>query len=297
MPLISAAELDAFRHSDSPPRILDASWHLPAAGRNARKEFAESHLPGADFMDLDLFCDPLASLPNTLSKDIQVTRPQFEALGIHAGQSVVLYDRSDLHSACRAYWIFRLWGFPAEFLYILDGGMKAWDKQGFILSSGIPQKISCPIAITFQSRLLASLAEIKQLLRAPSAQIIDLRHPVRYAGGPEPRGRAGHIPGSFCYPSSACFNAEGCFLPFEKISQRLQDIGVDLSAPLITTCGSGMTAPILNFVLDCLSHPTHSLYDGSWAEWGADQCFPGESSLTERPVETSLQQGPVPQPA
>lgn len=292
MPLISAGQLDTWRHSDSPPCILDASWHLPEKGRNASTEFSEAHIPGARFLDIDLFTQP-SPLPSLLATDSATVTPAFAALGMLPNQPIVFYDRSELHTACRAYWIFRLWGFSPARLFILDGGFNTYNKQGFIISAGVPTKkaTGTPPVVSLQSGLLKTLDQIKDHLHHPKAQIVDLRHPVRFAGGPETRSgvRCGHIPGSFCFPWFVFFNSQGCFLPFEKIFQRLTDIGVDAGLPIITTCGSGITATILNFVLDCLSYPAHALYDGAWAEWGADHPLPGETKgIADRPVGTCL---------
>lgn len=289
-PLISATELNHWRLSDSPPLILDASWHLPATQRHAKNEFLKAHIPNAYFLDLDILNDPHSALPNTLSQNPTQVSAVFKTLGIDTDRSIVFYDRSDLHTACRAYWLFRLWGFPIGSLFVLDGGFDHYDKQGFVTASGVSPIHDQALSISFQPRLYKSLAQMKSQLVDRTAQVIDLRHAVRFAGGPESRAglRRGHIPGSFCFPFSAFFNKEHLFLPLEKIIRRISDIGVDVSSPIISTCGSGMTATILNFVLDCLPHSNHALYDGSWSEWGVDHCFPDEASLAERPIETCL---------
>ena len=147
-----------------------------------------------------------------------------------------------------------------------------------------------PYTVHLEPAFLRTLAQIKTNLAKPTEQIVDMRHAVRYSGGPEIRAgiRRGHIPGSFCFPSISMFDKEGNFLPLEKIRKKLIEIGVDLNAPIITSCGSGTTAPILNFLLDLMNHPQHALYNGSWTEWGAEKLFSGEQSLEERPVETCV---------
>ena len=131
---------------------------------------------------------------------------------------------------------------------------------------------------------------MKTNLNHPTEQVVDMRHPVRYAGGREHRPglRSGHIPKSFSFPFITLFESDGRFKPIERIRKQLTGIGVELDYPIITTCGSGISSAILNFALDLMNHSQHSLYDGSWVEWGIDTLYPGEESLAERPVDTSL---------
>lgn len=131
---------------------------------------------------------------------------------------------------------------------------------------------------------------MKSNLHHPTEQVIDVRHPVRYAGGPElrPAMRTGHIPGSISFPYFTMFETDGTFKPSERILRQLIGIGVDVNSPIVSTCGSGITSAILNFVLDISNHSQNALYDGSWSEWGASRLYNGETDLSERPVETSL---------
>ncbi len=289
--LISPTQLDKFRKNQKSVIILDASWHLPTAERNAKQEFLDKHIIDAHFLDLNEFHDPTNPIPNTLIPDEKILSEKLGALGIRDDYKVIFYDNSDLHSSCRALWMFRLFGHNPHQLYILDGGLAAWEKYGGKTESGDVATTAKQYTVKLHPEFLCSLAQMKENVNNPSAQVIDLRHALRFAGGPEVRPglRRGHIPGSFCFPYTSLFDKEsGRFLPLEKIRRHLSDAGIDVSSKVITTCGSGMTAPIMNFVLELLSHSEHSMYDGSWSEWGAEALYDGEKNLLERPVESSL---------
>ena len=194
-------------------------------------------------------------------------------------------------AAC-SNWMFKAFGHNPHLLYILDGGLKAWEKYGGKMETGQPPITPKTYEARLQTEGLRTLADIKTNLRKPTAQLIDLRHPVRYAGGPESRPgvRSGHIMGSFCLPFMTLFDKnEGTFLPLEKIRKKFHELGVTFNAPIITMCGSGITAASLNFLLDLMAHPDHGLYDGSWAEWGSNQLFQDETDLSERPVTTCIE--------
>lgn len=288
--LINPAQLDKFRKSQKSVVILDASWHMPGGERDAKNEFLDKHIIDAQFFDLNLFYDATSSLPNMLIRDEKLISEKLSALGIRDDYKIIFYDNSDLHTSCRALWMFRIFGHNPNQLYILDGGLPAWEKYGGKTASGSTNPSPKQYKANFQPQLLRTLADMKNNLHHPSEQVIDLRHALRFAGGKDPRPeiRAGHIPGSFCFPFTVFFDNEGKFLPIEKIRHQLSEIGVEFTAPIITTCGSGTTAPILNFALDLMNHPNNALYDGSWSEWGTTTLFPGETSLDERPVRTSL---------
>lgn len=288
--LINAAQLDKFRKNQKNLIILDASFHQ--GERNAQQEFLEKHIIDAHFFDIDAFSNATPDAPHShmLIHDEKRISRLVGNLGTRNDYKIIFYDNTELHTACRALWMFKLFGHNPHLLYVLDGGFKAWEKFGGKTATGQPSITAKTYTARFEPAFLRTLTQIKANLAAPTEQIVDLRHAVRYSGGPEPRPgiRSGHIPGSFCFPSVTIFDKEGYFLPLEKIRKKLTDIGVDLNAPIITSCGSGMTAPILNFLLDLINHPQHALYNGSWTEWGAEKLFASEKSLTERPIETCI---------
>lgn len=288
--LINTAQAEKFRKSQKSLIILDASFHMPSENRHAEQEFLEKHLPGAQFFDIHAFSDPQSTVPNQLLKDEQLISEKLGNLGIRNDYKIIFYDNSDLHSACRALWMMKMFGHNPHQLYVLDGGLAAWENHIGKIEAGkslvTPKKYSAQV----QSHYVRTLMQMKENFLHPKEQIVDVRHPVRYAGGKEPRPgvRCGHIPGSLSFPYTSLFEKSGKFLSLDKIRTLLISVGIDLSSPIITTCGSGITAPILDFLLDIMNHKQHAVYAGSWAEWGAEQLYPGETSLDERPVATSV---------
>lgn len=291
--LINAAQCDRLRKDQKGVIVLDASWHLETANRDARKEFNDGHIAGARFLDLDVFHDKSTRLPNMLLRDEQQLAKLVGALGITSEHKLVFYDNSDLHTSCRASWMFKVLGHPSSHLYILDGGFSMWQRYGGKVESGDSQVVNPKqYPINFQGHLVRALVQMKANLHHPQEQVVDMRSPIRYAGGAEHRPgiRSGHIPDSFSFPYTTMFDDKGLWKPIEKIRKQLEGVGVSLSYPIVSMCGSGITASILDFALDLMNHADHSLYDGSWCEWGASELYHGEVSLEERPVVTSLQE-------
>lgn len=289
--LINSAQLDKFRKSQKNVTILDASWHAPSENRNARDEFLASHINSARFFDFNAFTDHSTDLPNMLVRDETIISEQVSALGITSEHKIIFYDNSKHYCSCRALWMLKVFGHNPNQLYILDGGYPAWEKYGGKTETGEARSVPIkPYAVNFAAHYIRTLVQMKTNQHHPTEQLVDLRHPVRFAGGAEPRLglRHGHIPASFSFPFFTLFETDGRWKPLDKIRKQLTGIGVGLEYPIITSCGSGMTAAILNFALDLLNHTQHSLYDGSWSEWGASALYPGETSLAERPVVTSL---------
>lgn len=291
--LINAAQLDKFRKSQKSLIILDATWHLPDTSRDAKQEFVEKHIVDAQFFDIDLFSDPHPDAPHThmLQQDEKILSEKLSQLGIKNDYKIILYDNSDIHSACRALWMFKMFGHNPQLLYILDGGLNAWNQYNGKTTSGEEVVSPKSYRVNFQTQWLRTLPQMKTNLHHPKEQVVDLRHAVRFAGGPEPRPgiRSGHIPGAFSFPYISLFEKNGLFRPIEKIRQILSAIGMDVNVPITSMCGSGMSAPTLNFVLDLLNLPQNAMYNGSWTEWGAEKCYSGETSLDERPIGNCLE--------
>lgn len=291
--LITAAQFDRLRKDQKNVVVLDASFHLPTANRDAKQEYVEAHIPGARFLDLNLFHDQSSELPNMLSRDVDKLSELVGALGMVNDHKILFYDNSDLHSSCRALWMFKVLGHASSHLYILDGGLDAWKRYGGKLEKGESQKINPrQYQINYQGHLIRTLVQMKANLHHPQEQVVDMRSPIRYAGGAEHRPglRCGHMPGSASFPYTTMFDERGMWKPIEKIKKQLVGVGVSLDYPIVSMCGSGMTATILDVALDIMNHADHSLYDGSWTEWGAETFYIGESGLEERPVVTSLEE-------
>jgi thiosulfate/3-mercaptopyruvate sulfurtransferase len=290
--LINAAQTDKFRKSQKSLLLLDASLHMPNTGRDAKKEFEEKHIPSAKFFDIELFSDPKNPAPHTLIQDEKLISEKLGSLGIRNDYKIIFYDNSDLHSAYRALWMMKVFGHNPNQLYILDGGLAAWEKYTNKIESGNPSVMPRTYKAKFQANYLRTLQQMKKNLETCQEQIIDLRHPVRFAGGKEPRPnmRQGHIPGSHCFPFTNLFEKNSSsLLPLDKIKKLLESVAINPNLPSIMTCGSGITAPILDFIFDLMNKKAHGVYDGSWSEWGSDKLYEGEKSLDERPIKTVLE--------
>lgn len=289
--LINASQLDKFRKNQKNVIILDATCHTPGKDNSqARQEFIDKHIIGARFFDISEFCDKDSPFPNMLTRDENQIADKLGALGITPENKIIIYDNTSMHTSCRALWMFKVFGHASHMLYILDGGISAWEKYGGKTETGEVRVTPKKYNVNYQAHYIRTLIQMKANLHHPKEQVVDVRNPVRYAGGPEKRAglRAGHIPGSFNFPFTVMFENDGRFKPLDKIRKQLTGIGVDLSVPVVASCGSGTTAPILNFILDLFGQEDNAMYNGSWTEWGAEHLYQGEEALTERPVETSL---------
>ncbi len=257
------------KHLQDPDlRILDASWYLPDAGRDAKTEFADGHIPGARFFDIDEISDQRSVLPH-MAPTPEKFISRMRAMGVGDGHQVVIYDGAGLFSAARVWWLFRLMG--KTDVAVLDGGLPKWRAEGRELEDMPPILRDRHMTVSRQNHLVKDVTQVAHAAKLHEAEIVDARGPARFAGtAPEPRPglRAGHMPGARNVHYATLLNADGTLKPVPALREVFQAAGVDLTKPVITTCGSGITAAILSLALERMGHRDHALYDGSWAEWG-----------------------------
>ena len=265
--LVSTAWLAAHR-SDPDMRVIDASWYLPDAGRDAKAEYKAAHIPGARFFDIDEITDSRSNLPH-MAPPPEKFVSRMRAMGIGDGHQVVVYDGSGLFSAARVWWTFRLMG--KTDVAVLDGGFPKWQAEGREVEDMPPVLRDRHITVSRQHGLVKDVTQVAHAAKLGEAEIIDARSAARFKGeAPEPRPglRAGHIPGSKNVPYASLLNPDGTMKPVADLRAVFEAAGVNLSKPAITTCGSGVTAAVLSLALERMGHKNHALYDGSWAEWG-----------------------------
>ena len=263
-------------HLDAPDLvILDGSWHLPTSGRDARTEYLAEHIPGALFFDIDDLADEKSPLPHMLPPTVKFAS-RMKKMGIGDGKRIVVYDSYGLFSAARVWWTFRAMGH--QDVAVLNGGLKKWKSEGRPLEDGAPVARSSRHFTPLQnSELLRDLDDMKGYVAKGNMQIVDARPAGRFEGkDPEPRPglRQGHIPGSKNVPSGSIVNADGTLKSKAELEKIFAAAGIDPSEPVVTTCGSGVTASMLALSLAVLGQTNAAVYDGSWAEWGKDEGLP-----------------------
>ena len=266
-PLVSTAWLAGRVGGDSVV-VLDASWHMPAAGRDAAAEHAEAHVPGAVFFDIDKVSDHGTPLPHMLPPPSEFAVAA-RRLGISNASTIVVYDSVGLFSAPRVWWTFRAMGHDAVF--VLDGGLPRWIAEGRALETGWRDPEHGDFKAHLRAELVRDLDQVTAALRDPGLQVLDARPAARFQGAaPEPRPalRSGHMPRARNLPFTGLIEGDA-LAAADKLREVFETAGVDPAKPAIATCGSGVSAAVIALALARLSQDDAAVYDGSWAEWGA----------------------------
>lgn len=254
-------------------RIFDASWHMPNAGRNARAEYLEGHIPGAVFFDIDGVADHSTDLPHMLPDPVAFAAAMSE-MGFGSGMRAVVYDSLGLFSAPRLWWTLRVFG--CSDVAILAGGLPKWIAEGRPLQQRQTPRPKAHFTARLDHALVADASDVKAALESRSAEVVDVRSAERFKGlAAEPRAglRSGHMPGARNLPWNGLVE-NGALKDLEALEAEFAAAGFDPKGKVIASCGSGISAAILSLALAACGHGAATVYDGSWSEWGARADLP-----------------------
>lgn len=275
-PIVSTDWL--FSHLNSPDvHIIDASWHMPNSGRNAKSEYNECHIPNAIFFDIDEICELTNPLPH-MAPSSEKFASRARTLGIGDGVKIVVYDANGIFSAPRVWWLLRLMGH--EDVVILDGGLKKWLAENKPIEDMPPIRRERHFSVRYRNDLIKDFNQVLNACENQKAQILDARSPSRFSGEEaEPRAglNSGHIPSSINVHYSVLINENGTLKSKEELKKIFDSKNIDIKSPIILSCGSGITACVIGLALAHLGNYQAAVYDGSWAEWGSRDDAPIES--------------------
>lgn len=255
-------------------RVIDGSYYLPDAGRDAKTEYDAAHIPGARYFDIDDICDHRSELPHMVPP-VEKFMSRMRKMGVGDGHQIVVYDGSGLFSAARVWWMFRLMG--KTDVAVLDGGFPKWQAEGHPIEDLPPIVRDRHMTVTRQNQMVKDVTQVASASKLGDYVIVDARSPERFAGtAPEPRKglRAGHVPGSRNVFYRDLLNPDGTMKSPDALVKIFEGSGVDLAKPAILTCGSGVTACILALAMERMGKTDHAIYDGSWSEWGTFHDLP-----------------------
>ena len=259
-------------HLDDPKvKIIDGSWHLPTTGRDGHKEYLNMHIPGAVYFNIDKISDYSSTLPHMIPSS-KTFNSKISEMGISNSHNIIIYDSEGLFSAPRVWWMFRAFGHKN--VSVMTGGFKSWVNENKPVSDNIPKISKGDFSGNLDPNMIRSLNDIKNNIVNNTELVIDARATNRFDGSEaefRPGVRSGHIPKSFNLPYNKLINDDGTFISNSELINIFNTIGATEEQPVITTCGSGITACILGLGLHLIGRDNWTVYDGSWTEWGSNK--------------------------